>query len=427
MTVTGVIDGNPALKGRIGIGNVRYATSGFSDTLSLQRDAMPVVETNEKKGVAISFNGNIVNIRALQRMKGVDCIYSDAHVISRLIIDCLSETDSIEEAAKVCMQKIDGSFAITGLSSDGELFAFKDGVGVKPLCYGKNECAIAFSSESVGLDINDIKIEREIKPGEFIKVKNGFTTCEQLVPCKNKAFCAFEFAYFARPDSIFEGTYVYQARQNFGRNLANSYSDTASRCEVVVSIPETANDAAYGFHVETGLPWDMATRRHRYVNQRAFITGVDQREGIIGRKVNLLERQIKGKRIAVVDDSIVRGDTTRNFVKRFRSSGALEVHLFITFPRITGPCFYGIDMATFGELIGAYNDSEGVAEEIGADSVNYQAIDDYMKATGMKNDELCFGCVNGDYPTMMANEMAKKMKELLFKGGKEKGRIYENT
>ncbi len=413
------------LKGSVGIANVRYATSGSSDVKSLRRNAMPIHGECGNNAVTISFNGNVVNVRDLQQQVGVDRNCSDAHALCRLILIKSTETGSIEEAARKCMEVVDGSFSITGIDNEGTLFAFKDPVGVKPLCYGCSDGIKAFSSESVGLDINGIDLERELRPGEFMKVEDGCVTREQLASCGRRAFCAFEFAYFARPDSLFGDTYVYRARQNFGVNLAQRYYDKALRCDVVISLPETANDAAYGFHEASGLPWDMATRRHRYVTHRAFITGGRERQNVVVRKVNLLKPRVNGKRLAVVDDSIVRGDTTRNMVRRLRAAGAEEVHLFITFPRITGPCFYGIDMATYGELIGAWREPEEVAEEVGANSVNYQTIEDYVNATGMRRNQLCFGCVTGEYPTPMANQMVKEMKQRLTLGEEEMGRIYE--
>jgi len=413
------------LPGRVGIGNVRYSTSGSSDPGALRRNAMPVLDSDGGRSVAISFNGNVVSVRLLQEALGVDRGLSDAHTICRMILNGLRETRSVAEAARRCMEAVDGSLAITGLTDEGVLFAFKDPVGVKPLCHGCGGGVEAFSSESVGLDINGIDLDRELKPGELMTVEEGYVSREQLVPCRRRAFCAFEFAYFARPDSIFNHKYVYQTRKAFGANLARRYRDVASRCDVVISLPETANDAAYGFHEESGLPWEMATRRHRYVTQRAFITGAGDRENVIYRKVNILKPRVRGRRLAVIDDSIVRGDTTRSVVRRLRAAGAEEVHLFITFPRITGPCFYGIDMATYGELIGARKGPEEIAEELGADSVNYQPIDDYARATGLGRSQLCLGCVTGEYPTPMADEMAREMRERLARGERERGRIYE--
>jgi amidophosphoribosyltransferase len=412
------------LEGEVGIASVRYTTSGSTDERALKANAMPILKMGKRNSVAVSFNGNVVNVRELQEMAGVDRKLSDAHSLTKLILDTIEEKDSVEAAARRCMEVVEGAFSVTGLTGDGQLFAFKDPIGIKPLCHGCYGAVNAFSSESVGLDINGIDYDKEVQPGEFMKIENGEVLAERLAPCGRKAFCAFEFAYFARPDSNFEGTYVYKVRRDFGANLARRFPGFAGRCDVVLSLPETANDAAYGFHEEFGLPWEMATRRHRYVTQRAFITRVGERERMIYRKMNILKPLVKGRRLAIVDDSIVRGDTTRYTVERLRTAGAEEVHLFITFPRITGPCFYGINMVTYGELIGARMNPGEIAVEIGADSVNYQPIGDYVAATGMGRDELCLGCVTGDYPTPMASELARRSRETPAAQG-EKRRIYE--
>jgi amidophosphoribosyltransferase len=416
-----------SLKGSVGIANVRYATSGSLDLDARQRDAMPIVVKGAKRSIAISFNGNIVNVRDLQRRVGVDQSYSDTHALALLILQKLEETGSIEEAARACMEGIDGSFAVTGIVDDGTLFAFKDPIGVKPLCYGKAEGVHAFSSESVGLDINGIRWDHEFRPGEFMAVEEGEVIRRQLAESHRRAFCAFEFAYFMRPDSRVNGKFVYQARADFGRTLARVYAEKAKRCDIVVSLPETADDAAYGFHEAAGMPWERATRRHRYVTQRAFITDAEDRNSVIFRKVNILEPLIKGKNLAVVDDSIVRGDTTKGTVKRLRAAGAKEIHLFITYPRIIGPCFYGIDMATYSQLIGARMTPEEIAKDIGADSVNYLSIEDYVKCTSLTKDQLCLGCITNEYPTPMADSLSKQMWERVKRGEVEKGRIYESV
>ena len=413
------------LPGRVGVANVRYATSGSGGEESLRCDAMPIHVQGERRGVAISFNGNVINVRELQERVGADRGSSDTHALAQLILQTLEGGGGLKDAARACMEGVDGSYSIVGVADDGTLFAFKDPVGVKPLCYGCGGGVHAFSSESVGLDINGLEHVRELIPGELMTVNDSGVTQEQVVPWRRQAFCAFEFAYFARPDSRFNGKYVYQARMDFGRALARSFKDSVNRCDVCIGIPETANDAAYGFHEESGLPWDRATRRHRFVTQRAFISKADERADIIRRKVNLLGDRVQGRYLAVVDDSIVRGDTTRGTVKRFRDAGANEVHLFITFPRIIGPCFYGIDMATYGELIGAHMSPEEIAEHVGADSVNYLGVDEYVRETGMPRGKLCLGCVTGEYPTPLANRLSRGMRERLRRGDAEKGRIYE--
>jgi amidophosphoribosyltransferase len=413
------------LAGKVGIGNVRYTTSGSSDVKGLCRDAMPITVTVDESSLAISFNGNIVNIREIQRRIGVDGSYSDTHALAELLLRNYLDSGSLSEAVGVCMEMIDGAYSITGILDDGTLFAFKDPVGIKPLCYGYKDGVYAFSSESTGLDINGIEWQRELRPGELLSIKDGKMLQEQITPSKKQAFCGFEFAYFARPDSRLNGKYVYEARKGFGAALARVYKDIVKNCDVVISLPETANDAAYGFHEESGLPWDMATRRHRYVSQRAFITDSEDRKNVIYRKLNILGPRLIGKRLAVIDDSIVRGDTTRGTVNRFRKAGAREVHLFVTYPRIIAPCFYGIDMSTYSELIGSQMNPKQIAADIEADTVNVLPLEEYIRETGMRPDQLCLGCITDNYPTPLANELAKKMKYLLENGAKEKGRIYE--
>jgi len=195
--------------------------------------------------------------------------------------------------------------------------------------------------------------------------------------------------------------------------------------DIIISMPETGNDSAMGIHEETGLRWERATRRHRYVTERAFILLPQERYKTIDRKINILAPKIKGKRVIVTDDSIVRGDTTRVVVQKLRKMGAKKVYVFITFPRIIGPCFYGIDMATYGELIGSRHTQEEIAKIVGADAVRYQSVEGLVRAIGLNKNELCLGCITGRYPTPLAQKMADEMLERFKKGYKETGRIYE--
>ena len=413
------------LTGKIGIANVRYTTSGSSDYDALCYDAMPILSEGKQRSLVFSFNGNIVNVRELQEQVGVSHDTSDSHALAALIIKKLEETGSLPKAVSALMESVDGAYSVTGILDDGTLFAFKDPWGIKPLCYGFSDGKYAFSSESTGLAINGIEWQKELRPGELLIVKDGMMSQVQAYPSKRQAFCAFEYAYFSRPDSRYNGHYVYEVRRGLGAALARIYRDKAERCEIVVCLPESANDAAYGFHEESGLRWEMALRRHRYVSQRAFITDGVDRQSVIYRKLNILASQVVGKRIAVVDDSIVRGDTMRGNIKRLRAAGASEIHLFITYPKVIGPCFYGIDMSTYSELIGARLTSEEMAVELDADSVNYMPMDEYIKETGMRRDQLCLGCISNKYPTPMADKIAAGVREELAQGGSEKGRAYE--
>jgi amidophosphoribosyltransferase len=420
------------LPGYVGIGNVRYTTSGKADEKSLLRDTQPVVASKNGFKLALSFNGNVVNVLQLKKeicsefpSFSYEC---DANIISHKLLMELIKNKDLASAAEVCMQEIEGAFSVAGITKDGEFFAFKDPHGIRPLCAGhsKDGKIYAFSSETVGLDINVFYRDFEVEPGELaIASKEGFKR-EKLVS-ERKAFCAFEFAYFARPDSCFDNRYVYEIREEFGRNLVRENPDVVKDADIVISMPETGDDAALGVHEESGLKWERATRRHRYVTERAFILLNRERYSTIDKKINILAPKVNGKRVIVVDDSIVRGDTTRITVEKLRRMGAKKVYMFVTFPRIIGPCFYGIDMATYGQLIGSKHTPKEIAEIIGADAVCYQSIENFVKATGFRKDELCLGCVTGEYPTPLAQRIADEMRKRFLEGHEEAGRLYEMT
>jgi amidophosphoribosyltransferase len=419
------------LPGNLGIANVRYTTSGGVDEQALIKGTQPVVAETEKIKFAISFNGNVVNTVQLKKEIqevlpdfGYEC---DAELICRKLLIEYMKTHDMVSSVKACMKEIEGAFSVAGINQDGEFFIFKDPHGIRPLCCGhsSNHEIYAVSSESVGLNINGLEHAFEVLPGEFITVSEDGFHREPLVTGERKAFCGFEFAYFARPDSKFDDKYVYEVREEFGRNLGREYSDIVRSADIIVSMPETGDDAAFGLHAETGIRWERALRRHRYVTERAFILLPQERYSTIDRKINVLESKIRGKNLVVVEDSIVRGDTTKVVVEKLRKMGAKKIHFFITFPRIIGPCPYGIDMATYGELIGSTHEADEIAKIIGADSVNYQSLNGFIRATGMREDELCLACVTGKYPTPLAQKIADEMRQRFEKGYKETGRLYE--
>jgi amidophosphoribosyltransferase len=420
------------LPGSTGIGHVRYTTSGGTDCQSLVKSTQPILETYGNKKIALAFNGNVVNTPEIIQEIREECpnfrFNYDAELISRKLLRPGKE-DDLATSTKRCMKEIEGAFSVAGMTEKGTLFAFKDPHGIRPLCCGcsKNHKTCIVSSETVGLDINGFHFDFEVNPGELVTAtKDGFNR-EQLVNEQKRALCAFEFAYFARPDSKLGDKYVYEVREEFGRNFAWEYPETTSKVDIIISMPETGNDAAFGFHELTRIRWERASRRHRYVAERAFILLPEERFSTIDKKINIVDHKLVGKNVAVVDDSIVRGDTTKVVVKKLREMGAKNVYLFITFPRIIGPCFYGVDMATYRELIGSRHNPEEIAEIVGADAVNYQSVDGLIKATGFSRDQLCLGCITGKYPTPMAQRLADEMKERFANGYKEKGRIYETA
>jgi amidophosphoribosyltransferase len=419
------------LPGNIGIGNVRYTTSGKTDEKSLIKGTQPVTASKNGLKLAISFNGNVVNTFQLREEinKGFpDFSYEcDAELLCHKLMIELSKNRELATAVKKCMLEVDGAFSVAGITEDGKFFAFKDPHGIRPLCAGHNpdRTIYAFSSETVSLDINGFERDFELEPGELVTVtKNGFQR-QQLITNASKAFCAFEFAYFARPDSRFDDKYVYEVREEFGRNLVRENPDIVKNADIILSVPETGDDPAMGVHEASGLRWERASRRHRYVTERAFLLLNKERQPTIDKKINIQAPKIEGKRVIVTEDSIVRGDTTRVIVEKLRRMGAKKVYMFVTFPRIIGPCLYGIDMATYGQLIGSRHSSEEIAEIINADAVCYQSIEGLVKAIGLGREKLCMACITGKYPTPLAQRIADTMKKRFLEGYEETGRLYE--
>lgn len=419
------------LPGHVGIGNVRYTTSGKTDEESLIKGTQPVTASKNGLKLAVSFNGNVVNTFQLKKEINKEfpsfSYECDADLICHKLLIELRKGKDLSSAVETCMQEIEGAFSVAGITKDGRFFAFKDPYGIRPLSAGrsKDHLTYAFSSETVGLDVNGFERDFEVEPGELVTVSREGFRREKLVNDRRKAFCAFEFAYFARPDSRFDDKYVYEIREEFGRNLVRENPDVVKDADVILSLPETGDDAALGVHEESGLRWERASRRHRYVTERAFILLNRERYSTIDKKINILAPKVKGKRVIVTDDSIVRGDTTKAIVKRLREMGVKKVYLFITFPCIIGPCFYGIDMATYGQLIGSKHSSEEIAKIVGADAICYQSTEGFMKATGFSRNHLCLACITGKYPTPLAQKIADEMKKRFLKGYEERGRLYE--
>jgi len=423
------------LPGHVGIGNVRYGTSGSLEESSLVKDIQPSLAEIRNTKVAISFNGNIVNISALRSEVSKSFSLnatSDAEILSKKLCLELETRNDLSEAVKQILIAVEGAYSVTGITGEGELFAFRDPLGIKPLCIGfsTNKEIIAISSESVGLDINSLNhFEETVKLGELLRITDEGIRREQLTQQKRRALCSFEFAYFSRPDSILNGStkYVYEIRHKFGKNLGKQcvQKNAIRNIDVIIPIPETATDASYGFQEETKLKLDFALRKHRYVFDRAFISLPWERAKILEKKINVLGNSIYRKNIALLDDSIVRGDTTKSIIQRIRIAGAKKILLYVTFPKIVSPCFYGIDMATFSELIGVDKENEEIAEIIGADSVTYQTIDDFVSAIGLNKDKLCLACLTGAYPTPLAQKLADEKKASYQKGSDERKRIYE--
>jgi len=412
-----------ALKGTIGIGSVRYPTCGSSSL----RDAQPFKVELPREGMTLAHNGNLVNFTALKdelNRGGTPILSScDSEIILKVLAEELNKTEDIFQAISKVMKRLEGSYCEVVLTGRGELIAFRDPQGFRPLCFGKNDDCMVFASESVALDINDVELTEQVKPGEVILVtEKGIE--RRLVAKSNKKHCMFEYVYFSRPDSILDAGSVYEVRMKLGRNLAKSQP---ANVDVVVPVPDTARPAAEGFSRETGIEMEEGLIKNRYIMRTFIMPDQRVRDAEMKKKLNPLKTILKGKRVVIIDDSIVRGTTTNKLVKLLKDAGAKEVHVRVTCPPIISPCFYGIDISSHSELIAfrCKGNVEEIRKMLGADSLGYQTIGGLVDAIGIGKENLCMACLNEDYPTPGAAKIAKEMKKKSGEEIKEKKRYWE--
>jgi amidophosphoribosyltransferase len=336
---------------------------------------------------------------------------SDTEVIAALLAE--HSSGDVLGALRGIIPKLRGAFSAVLLTTDA-VYGFRDPYGIRPLVLGQIENRYCLSSESSGLDIIGAKLVREIEPGEICRIDESGYHIEQVVDRKGEALCVFEFIYFARPDSVMKGQTLYAARSRMGEELA---AESPVDADLVIPVPDTGNSAAIGYAARSGITYGEALIKNRYIG-RTFITPEDQvRKLGIRMKFNPLSSAIQGKRLVVVDDSIVRGNTTRALVRVLFESGAKEVHLRISSPPIVYPCFYGIDMADQDEFIAFNKSVQEISEELGASSVAYLSLEGLMRATNAADVEDCFcaACFNGDYPC----EVPERMKMSKFRYEKD--------
>jgi amidophosphoribosyltransferase len=382
------------LPGQLAIGHVRYSTTGSSE----KRNAQPFARTRNGSFIALAHNGNLVNtdeLRAgLVENGHIFESTSDTEVIAALLAEHPSR--DIRGALRDIIPRLRGAFSAVLLTRDA-VVGFRDPYGVRPLVLGRLDGRYCLASESSGLDIIGARLVREIEPGEICYIAEDGYQIEQVVDRKREALCVFEFIYFARPDSVMKGQTLYAARSRMGQELAK---ESPVEADLVIPVPDTGNSAAIGYAAESGITYGEALIKNRYIG-RTFIDPDDRvRKLGIRMKFNPLSSAIQGKRLVVVDDSIVRGNTTRALVRVLFEAGAKEVHLRISSPPIVYPCFYGIDMANQDEFIAFGKTVNEISEELGATSVAYLSLAGLMKATqvGDENDTFCAACFTGEYP-----------------------------
>lgn len=395
-----------SLSGDIAIGHNRYSTRGSSRIGNVQ----PIVVGSGADTIAVAHNGNIINAEYLHNeLRERGCKFrssTDTEVIANLILSS-TEKDWIGRI-KYAMNRLKGAYSLT-IMTRGTLFGVRDPLGVRPLCLGKLNNGWVIASESCALDHIGATVEKEIAPGEIISINNGGVN-SYFVPVDRLGFCIFEYIYFARPDSVINGKLLYQTRQAMGAGLADEHPVDA---DLVMGVPDSATAAGVGYALRSGIPLGEGLIKNRYVG-RTFIEPHQRiRELGVKLKFNPLPQILSGKRVVLVDDSIVRGTTTPKVISLLRRAGAKEVHMRICAPPLRFPCFFGVDMATQRELIAAHKTVDEIRELIGADSLGYLSLEGLFKAVDLPRNIFCSACFTGDYPIPVQLEMDKLALETL--------------
>jgi len=390
-------------KGQIAVGHVRYSTTGTSN----RSNAQPLVVRHIKGPMVIAHNGNLVNAAKLREELELNgAIFhttNDTEVISYIITEARLNSPSIEQAVEKAMNKIKGAYSLV-IMSPKKLIAARDPFGFRPLCIGKKGEAYVFASETCALDSIGAEFVRDILPGEIVMAdENGLSSIK--THCGGKGnICVFEFVYFARPDSIIEGCSVHTARLRAGAFLALEHPVQA---DVVIGVPDSGLDAALGFSRQSGIPYGVGFIKNRYIGRTFIQPTQGQRETSVKIKLNAVASTVAGKRVVLIDDSIVRGTTSARIVKLLRDAGATEVHMRISAPPFKNPCYFGTDIDSRENLIACQMTIEEIGKHIGVDSIGYLSVDSVKKIAEGAKCNFCVGCFSGEYPIEVPDEMPK--------------------
>jgi amidophosphoribosyltransferase len=402
-----------SLGGELAIGHVRYSTTGSNAWENSQPVQRAAGSGGNRRELALAHNGNLINaveLHAALRARGVSfASTSDSEIIAALI--ATDPAERIEDAVATVMPQLQGAFSTVLMSKD-RVLAMRDPLGLRPLAIGMlapldehTPARYCFASETCALDIIGAEHLRDVRPGEVVSLGEDGLTSIQVIEPEREAFCVFEYIYFARPDSRFEGTALQVVRGRMGEILAR---ESPVDADLVIPVPDSGNAAARGFARASGLPQDDGFVKNRYI-QRTFIQpGQELRKHGLRIKFNPLPEVVAGKRLVVVDDSIVRGNTTAQIVRMLRDAGAAEVHLRISAPPIKHPCHYGIDMSTREEMIAHTRTVPEIAARLGADSLAYLSLDGVYEAIGAPRERHCDACFSGDYPLAGSEDASGK-------------------
>jgi len=391
------------LKGTTGIGHVRYPTTGAN----LPENIQPLNFQFKDHSISIAHNGNLVNTKELragfEQAGQIFTTTTDTEVIARILMDEISVSGSVEDAVNLCMHKIRGSYSVVMLI-DGVIYAFRDPLGIKPFCIGKIANGYVVASESVAVDALNGEFLRDVKPGELIRMDGDGIRCTQIAVASSRAHCIFEYIYFARADSVIDGKLVYAVRTRIGAKL---YEEGPVAADGVSPVPDSGTAYAIGYARRSGIPYVESLMKNRYMG-RTFIMPIQQQREIAVRiKLNPIPAHLADKSVVLIDDSIVRGTTSKRIIDLMREAGAKEVHMRIGSPQIKAPCYLGVDFPTREELIASDKIEEEVRCSITATSLHHVSLDALIEAIGCGKEQLCTGCLTGCYPLPIEGEMGK--------------------
>ncbi len=393
-------------EGNMAVGHVRYGTTGGND----RSNAQPIVVNHIKGRMALAHNGNIVNCEQLRReleLEGsIFSTTSDTEVISYIITKERLKAPSIEQAVNQAMRRVKGAYSLV-IMSPSKLIAVRDAHGFRPLCYGKTEDGrYVVASESCALDAVSAKFIRDIRPGEILVFdQNGARSITDHCGEADGSLCVFEYIYFARPDSVIDGCSVHNARMRAGAFLALEHPVQA---DVVIGVPDSGLDAAVGYAKQAGIPYEIGFIKNKYIGRTFIQPGQKSREDKVKIKLNPIADVVRGKRIVMIDDSIVRGTTSARIVKLLREEGAKEIHMRVSAPPFLNPCYYGTDIDSRENLIAASHSVEEIAKIIGVDSLGYLSVESVKQiAKGLHGTGYCTACFDGAYPTEIPETTSK--------------------
>ena len=394
-----------SLRGDIAVGHVRYSTTGSSHV----RNVQPFMVHHKRGHIAIAHNGNLTNTQeirgALEEQGSIFQSTMDSEVIVHLLAQCKQQ--DYQQRVVESLQCLEGAYSLVMLLDD-VLIGACDPHGFRPLCLGRLDGAYVLASETCALDLVQAEYVRHIEPGEIVFIRNNHIESLKPFPRHRKAHCIFEFIYFSRPDSLIFGTSVYEVRKRLGEQLAREHR---LKADMVMPIPDSGNFAALGFAKASGIPFEPGIIRNHYIGRTFIQPSQFIRDFSVKVKLNPTKEVIRGKRVIIVEDSIVRGTTSKARVKTVRDAGSRKVHMCVSCPPITHPCFYGIDFPTRRELIAARLSVENIRKFMHLDSLCYLSLEGMLASMLLPKDNFCTACFTGQYPTKTPKKFTKKMLE----------------